>query len=266
MPNAHAIVPVRYQRHGTPPSSCVASANGTVERGEITQRDDDLRPLGDIVDRFRLKRMEQPDRSDEQCDAVGVRRPGLSDGSVTEGSPQNTQQQKSAHQVKQDVDDVIAHRLVGVTRIGALVDAGEGIDPVVERHRIVHDGAARHRRIGRRVQRAGDRPEIGDRRVSPDGHMIVEDERTAQRRREGHCRQAEHKQGRGQEPARPGTAHSHSIVAGGLLLTSYTTRFTPGTSLAIRFEISASTSGGNGNQSAVIPSRDVTARSPIVWS
>ena len=51
------------------------------------------------------------------------------------------------------------------------------------------------------------------------------------------------------------------MVAGGLLLTSYTTRLTPFTSLAIRLEMWASTSGGNGNQSAVIPSRLVTARS-----
>jgi hypothetical protein len=36
--------------------------------------------------------------------------------------------------------------------------------------------------------------------------------------------------------------HSHSIVAGGLDVTSYTTRVTPGTSLTIRDEIFASTS------------------------
>ena len=53
--------------------------------------------------------------------------------------------------------------------------------------------------------------------------------------------------------------YSHSIVAGGLELTSYTTRFTPSTSLAIRLDTRASTSGGNGYQSAVIPSRLVTA-------
>src|SRR5881628_3302389 len=55
--------------------------------------------------------------------------------------------------------------------------------------------------------------------------------------------------------------HSHSIVAGGFELTSYTTRFTPRTSLMIRLLMRASTSGGKANQSAVIPSRLVTARS-----
>jgi hypothetical protein len=35
-------------------------------------------------------------------------------------------------------------------------------------------------------------------------------------------------------------AYSHSIVAGGLLLISYTTRLTPDTSLMIRVEILAS--------------------------
>src|SRR5690349_8330697 len=63
-----------------------------------------------------------------------------------------------------------------------------------------------------------------------------------------------------------GDCHSHSIVAGGLELTSYTTRFTPFTSLMIRLEMRPSTSGANGNQSAVIPSRLVTARRATTWS
>lgn len=54
--------------------------------------------------------------------------------------------------------------------------------------------------------------------------------------------------------------YSHSIVAGGLELTSYTTRFTPRTSLIMRLLIRPNTSAGNANQSAVIPSRLVTAR------
>jgi hypothetical protein len=56
------------------------------------------------------------------------------------------------------------------------------------------------------------------------------------------------------------TCHSHSIVAGGLLLMSYTTRLTLGTSLTMRDEILARTSYGSFAQSAVIPSSDVTAR------
>src|SRR5437879_13451134 len=61
-------------------------------------------------------------------------------------------------------------------------------------------------------------------------------------------------------------AYSHSIVAGGFELTSYTTRFTPFTSLLTRLEIRPSTSGGKLNQSAVIPSRLVTARSATTCS
>src|SRR6185312_8261125 len=61
-------------------------------------------------------------------------------------------------------------------------------------------------------------------------------------------------------------AYSHSIVAGGLELTSYTTLFTPATSLMIRLEIRASASCGNGNQSAVMPSVLVTARRAIAFS
>jgi hypothetical protein len=38
------------------------------------------------------------------------------------------------------------------------------------------------------------------------------------------------------------SSYSHSIVAGGLLLMSYTTRLTPGTQLMIRVEIRASKS------------------------
>ncbi len=60
--------------------------------------------------------------------------------------------------------------------------------------------------------------------------------------------------------------HSHSIVAGGFELTSYVTRFTPRTSLMIRLEILPNTSAGNANQSAVMPSRLVTARSATTWS
>src|SRR6185312_4726531 len=60
--------------------------------------------------------------------------------------------------------------------------------------------------------------------------------------------------------------YSHSIVAGGFELTSYTTRFTPSTSLMMRLEMWASTSGGNGNQSAVMPSELVTARSATTLS
>ena len=46
--------------------------------------------------------------------------------------------------------------------------------------------------------------------------------------------------GRGQEGRR--AAHSHSMVLGGLLLTSYTTRLTPLTSLEIRLLMVARTS------------------------
>ena len=59
--------------------------------------------------------------------------------------------------------------------------------------------------------------------------------------------------------------YSHSIVAGGLLVTSSTTRFTSGTSLVTRVEIRASTSSGSRAQSAVIASSLVTGRSTMGW-
>lgn len=54
--------------------------------------------------------------------------------------------------------------------------------------------------------------------------------------------------------------HSHSIVAGGFVDTSYTTRFTPGTSLAMRLAARVRSEAGKRAQSAVMPSSLVTAR------
>jgi DNA-binding NarL/FixJ family response regulator len=62
-------------------------------------------------------------------------------------------------------------------------------------------------------------------------------------------------------PARPALTYSHSIVPGGLLVMSSTTRLTSGTSLVIRPEILASTGSGTLAQSAVIASSLVTGRS-----
>src|SRR5690606_41444893 len=56
------------------------------------------------------------------------------------------------------------------------------------------------------------------------------------------------------------SGHSHSMVPGGLLVTSYTTRLTSGTALTIRFATVAMKSWGSLAQSAVIPSSLVTAR------
>ena len=61
------------------------------------------------------------------------------------------------------------------------------------------------------------------------------------------------------------SAHSHSIVDGGLLLTSYTTRLMPRTSFTIRLDIRATRSYGRRTQSAVMPSSDSTARRAIVY-
>src|SRR5687767_14896760 len=60
--------------------------------------------------------------------------------------------------------------------------------------------------------------------------------------------------------------YSHSIVAGGFELMSYTTRLMPLTSLTMREDIDASRSCGNRAQSAVMPSRLSTARMATVYS
>src|SRR5579864_152396 len=54
--------------------------------------------------------------------------------------------------------------------------------------------------------------------------------------------------------------HSHSIVAGGLVVMSYTTLLTSGTSLTMRVEMRSSSSCGSLDQSAVMPSSLDTAR------
>ena len=59
--------------------------------------------------------------------------------------------------------------------------------------------------------------------------------------------------------------YSHSMVPGGLLVTSSTTRFTCGTSLVMRVEMCARTSSGSRAQSAVIASSLVTGRSTTGW-
>ncbi len=58
-------------------------------------------------------------------------------------------------------------------------------------------------------------------------------------------------------------AYSHSIVPGGLLVMSSTTRLTSGTSLVIRVEIRYRTASGSRAQSAVMASSLVTGRSTI---
>lgn len=65
-------------------------------------------------------------------------------------------------------------------------------------------------------------------------------------------------------PSHPLFRHSHSILAGGLVVTSSTTRFTCGTSFTILAEIVRTTSYGMRAQSAVMKSSVVTARMATV--
>ena len=58
-------------------------------------------------------------------------------------------------------------------------------------------------------------------------------------------------------------SYSHSMVAGGLLVMSRTTRLTSEHSLVIRVEIFSSSSHGSFAQSAVMASSDVTGRSTM---
>src|SRR5262249_55221869 len=73
----------------------------------------------------------------------------------------------------------------------------------------------------------------------------------------------DHEAREGREPRedRRPPRYSHSIVPGGLLVMSYTTRLIPRTSLMTRDEIRGSSSYGSCTQSAVMPSREWTARS-----
>lgn len=61
-------------------------------------------------------------------------------------------------------------------------------------------------------------------------------------------------------------SYSHSMVAGGFELISYTTRFTPLTLLMISLETFPRNSKGKWHQSAVIPSVEVTARRATTFS
>ncbi len=59
--------------------------------------------------------------------------------------------------------------------------------------------------------------------------------------------------------------YSHSMVPGGLLVMSRTTRFTSRTSLVIRVDMAAKRSWGSLDQSAVIASSLDTGRNTIGW-
>lgn len=59
--------------------------------------------------------------------------------------------------------------------------------------------------------------------------------------------------------------HSHSMVPGGLLVTSYTTLLTDRTELQILVETARKKAGSKGYQSAVIPSELVTALNATTW-
>src|SRR6516162_11611023 len=61
--------------------------------------------------------------------------------------------------------------------------------------------------------------------------------------------------------SRNAAGYSHSMVPGGLLVTSSTTRLISGTSLVIRVAIVVSTASGSRAQSAVMASSLVTGRS-----
>ena len=94
----------------------------------------------------------------------------------------------------------------------------------------------------------------------------------------GVARRDDHRNLRRVAPARPGERvlatpgsddeyppYSHSIVDGGLLEMSYTTRLTPGTSLTMRRLINPSTSYGTLAQSAVMPSSLSTMRTATTF-
>ena len=69
----------------------------------------------------------------------------------------------------------------------------------------------------------------------------------------------------GTAPTRSGWDYSHSMVPGGLLVQSRTTRLTSLTSLVMRVEIRARTSYGMRVQSAVMASSEDTGRSTMGW-
>ena len=123
---------------------------------------------------------------------------------------------------------------------GMLVD----LAPPPHRHRRGH-------RVGGRVAR---RPRgVVRHRLRPPGRR---------RRDRRHPRLLDRSSARRRAPTDPG-GHSHSIVAGGLLEMSSTTRLTSSTSLVMRVEIRSSTSVGRRAQSAVMASSLVIGRSTI---
>src|SRR5690606_15260732 len=93
-----------------------------------------------------------------------------------------------------------------------------------------------------------------------------EPERTAVREDEGGARQRSWRAPQPSPPLEHPAPHSHSMVPGGFDVMSYTTRFTPRTSLMIRDETRPRSSYGSGTQSAVMPSSECTARTATTSS
>ena len=134
-------------------------------------------------------------------------------------------------------------------------DDGGPLDPVV----VEHPGReVRVRELAGRERRLPETRQLGPDDVEPAAPAV--DLRLPLA---GVADAAVEQQHRGRRARWAGPAHSHSIVAGGFEVTSRTTRFTAGTSLTIRDEISSSRSYGSRAQSAVIASSEVTARITI---
>jgi hypothetical protein len=83
--------------------------------------------------------------------------------------------------VHQQVERVVADGLVRAVRVGTLIYAEPLVESVVERERVVDDRAPRDRRVRRRIERNGRRPECSNRRVRRNARDVVELERGGQR-------------------------------------------------------------------------------------
>ena len=136
--------------------------------------------------------------------------------------------------------DGVAGRAVSPDLSGSRELIRVGMEPAVQTRtdHVMRLLARRHLDLGMRVE------------------IVVQARRAAFRR-------ADHEERRKDESRR---RYSHSIVAGGFDEMSSATRFTPGTSLMMRFEIRSRSSYGRRAQSAVIASSEVTARITIGYA
>ena len=156
--------------------------NKTIQRQQIKQPHQRLRPLDDVRHRLGLQRVKGPEKGKSEGHECGVERGQARWGSAFAGlrrtphrappqkrAPGDAEESESCQNMNQDIQRVIA-------------PSGVPADRIVDRQRRIEHGPALHGHAhARGSQRRPGRPEVADRRIRRDRRGIVENERAPPR-------------------------------------------------------------------------------------